>query len=198
MGLIACIGVAFISHTGFSWRYQVPLNLEEKKAIVAEVAEVASTALSAAVADYRGLTVAELTALRVKARDLGVYIRIVRNTLACRALEQTEFACMEPKLLGPTILAFSREEPSAVARLFRDFAKEAEQFKVTGLSISGQLFEANQIDKVASLPTRDEAIARLMAVMQAPIAKFVRTLAAPHAKLTRTIAAVRDKKQAEG
>lgn len=175
----------------------MPLNLEGKKAIVAEVADVASTALSAAVADYRGLTVAQLTALRVKARNSGVYLRVVRNTLANRALEQTNFACMQPKLLGPTILAFSREEPSAAARLFKEFAKEAEQFKVTGLAISGQLFEASQIERVASLPTRDEAIARLMAVMQAPIAKFVRTLAEPHAKLTRTIAAIRDKKQAE-
>jgi large subunit ribosomal protein L10 len=175
----------------------VPLNLDDKKAIVAEVADVASVALSAAVADYRGLTVAELDGLRVKARHSGVYLRVVRNTLARRALEETDFACIKPKLLGPTILAFSRTEPSAAARLFKDFAKEAERFQVTGLAISGQLYEANEIDKLASLPTRDEAIARLMAVMQAPIAKFVRTLAEPHAKLTRTIAAIRDKKQAE-
>lgn len=172
------------------------LNLEQKKAIVAEVAEVAKSALSAVIADYRGLTVAELNDLRVKARDSGVYLRVVRNTLAKRALENTEFSCLHESLIGPLVFAFSREEPSAAARLMRDFVKDHEILEVKALAIGGQMLPASELQTVAKLPSRDEAIASLMAVMQAPIAKLVRTLAEPHAKLVRTLAAVRDKKQA--
>ncbi|MGE3920147.1 MAG: 50S ribosomal protein L10 [Gammaproteobacteria bacterium] len=171
------------------------LTLEDKKTIVAEVTDVAQQSISAAAAEYRGLTVTELTQLRVKARESSVYLKVVRNTLARRAVEGTEFECMKEIFFGPLILAFSKHEPSAPARLFRDFLKSNEKLVVRGLSVAGRLIAANELDKIASLPTREEALASLMAVMKAPITKFVRTLAEPTAKLVRTIAAVRDQKQ---
>lgn len=172
------------------------LKLEDKKAIVAEVAEVASGALSAVAAEYRGLTVAEMTELRSKARAANVYMRVVRNTLARRAFKGTEFECMNDALVGPLVLAFSREEPGAAARLIRDFVKTHSTMKVKALSVGGQLLSADKLEALAKLPTRDEALSLLLSVMKAPISKFVRTLAEPHAKLVRTVAAVKDKKQA--
>ena len=171
------------------------LRLEDKKAIVAEVAKVANEATSVVAAEYCGLTVAQLTNLRQSARDAGVYMRVVRNTLARRAFEGTDFACMQPALVGPLVLAFSKEEPSAAARLIRDFAKTCEKLKVTALSIEGKLLPASDLAALASLPTRDEAISQLMSVMLAPITKLVRTLSEPHAKLVRTVAAIKDSKQ---
>ncbi|RMH34145.1 MAG: 50S ribosomal protein L10 [Gammaproteobacteria bacterium] len=174
----------------------MPLNLEGKKAIVAEVNEIASKAISAVVAEYRGLTVSEMTELRKKARESGVYLRVIRNTLARRAVEGTEFACMQEAFVGPLVFAFSLEEPSAAARLFRDFAKEHENLKVTALAIGGNLMGAEQLDAVAKLPTKEEALATLMSVMQAPISKLARTLNEVPGKLVRTLAAIRDQKQA--
>lgn len=171
------------------------LRLEDKKAIVAEVAKVASKATSLLAADYCGLTVAQLTELRQSARNSGVYMRVIRNTLARRAFEGTKFACMDPVLVGPLVLAFSTEEPSAAARLFKDFVKKFDKLNVKALSLDGALLPATDLNRLASLPTRDEAISMLMSVMQAPISKFVRTLAEPQAKLVRTLAAVRDKMQ---
>ncbi len=171
------------------------LRLEDKKAIVAEVAEVATNALSVVAADYRGLPVANMTKLRADARKAGVYMRVVRNTLARRAFEGTEFACMSDALVGPLLLAFSQHEPGAAAKLIRDFMKTNDKLAVKALAIGGKLLDAKQLDTVAKLPNKEEAIATLMAVMNAPITKFVRTLAEPHAKLVRTIAAVRDQKQ---
>ncbi len=173
------------------------LKLEDKKAIVSEVAEVARQALSLVAAEYSGLTVGQLTGLRKSAREAGVYMRVVRNTLARRALEGTSFACMQSELTGPLVLAFSKEDPGAAARLIKEFIKSNEKFKVKALAIDGQLLPAEGLNKLASLPTRDEAIAQLMSVMKAPITKFVRTLAEPHAKLVRTIAAIRDLKQSQ-
>lgn len=174
------------------------LRLEDKKAIVAEVAAVAQTALSAVAAEYRGLTVERMTQLRVDARKDRVYLRVVRNTLARRALEGTSFACMSEALVGPLVLAFSQEDPGAAARLMKNFMKENEKLVVKALSVDGQLLAAKDLDKLASLPTRSEAIATLMSVMKAPITQFVRTMAEPHAQLVRAIAAVRDQKQAQG
>ena len=171
------------------------LTLEEKKAVVAEVAEVAQGALSAVAAEYRGLTVEEITDLRIKARQDNVYLRVVKNTLARRALEDTDFACMSERLTGPLVLAFSREAPGAAARVTKDFAKEHDKFEVTMLSVGGELLEPSDIDKLAKLPTRDQAISMLMSVMQAPITKFVRTLNEVPGKLVRTTAAIRDQKQ---
>lgn len=172
------------------------LKLEDKQAIVAEVAGVASKSLSAAAANYSGLTVGEMNELRAKARQGNIYLRVVRNTLARRAVQDTEFACMSEQLIGALILGFSENEPGAVARLFRDFAKGHEKFEVKLLAIGGQAMGPEHLETISNLPTRDEAIATLMAVMQAPITKFVRTLAEPHAKFVRTLAAVRDQKQA--
>ena len=168
----------------------MPLNIDDKKAIVEEVAQVAAGAMSLVAADYRGLTVAEMTGLRVQARQTGVYLRVVRNTLARRALEGTEFACVQASLTGPLVLAFSREEPGAAARLFRDFSKEHDNIEVKLLSVGGELLGPEKLKAVASLPTRDEALSRLCSVMQAPIVKLARTLAEPNAQLVRTFAQV--------
>jgi len=174
----------------------VALGLEDKKAIVAEVNEAAESALSAVLADYRGLTVDTMTDLRKQARENGVYLRVVRNTLLKRAVEGTEFECMQEALTGPTVLAFSQEDPGAAARLIKDFAKDNEALEVKALAVGGQLLDANQIDVLAKLPTRDQAISMLMSVMQAPITKLAQTLNEVPSKLVRTIAAVRDDKQA--
>jgi large subunit ribosomal protein L10 len=173
------------------------LKLENKKTIVNEVAGVAQHASSLIAAEYCGLTVSKLTQLRQSARNSGVYMRVVRNTLARRALEGTKFACMQPELVGPLVLAFSSEEPGAAARLFKEFAKTNPLLKVKALSIDNKLLPASGLDLLATLPTRDEGIALLMSVMMAPITKFVRTLAEPHAKLVRTVAAVRDLKESQ-
>jgi large subunit ribosomal protein L10 len=170
------------------------LKLEDKKTIVAEVAVVAKQAVSLVAAEYSGLTVAQLTELRKTARESGVYMRVVRNTLARRALEGTQFACIQDELVGPLLLAFSKEDPGAAARLIKAFIKDNEKLKVKALAIENQLLPPAGLNQLASLPTRDEAIAQLMSVMQAPITKFVRTLAATHTKFVRTLAAVRDKK----
>jgi large subunit ribosomal protein L10 len=171
------------------------LKLEDKKTIVSEVAVIANQAISLIAAEYSGLTVGQLTDLRKTARASGVYMRVVRNTLARRALEGTQFACMQPVLVGPLVLAFSQEDPGAAARMIKEFVKKNEKLKVKALAIENQLLPATGLDQLASLPTRDEAIAQLMSVMLAPITKLVRTMAEPQAKLVRTIAAIRDQKQ---
>ena len=171
------------------------LTLEEKMAVVAEVSEVAKGAFSAVAAVYSGVTVEEMTDLRVKARQDNVYLRVVKNTLARRALENTDFECMSERLTGPLILAFSQEDPGAAARVAKDFARENDKFEVTMLSVGGELLEPSDIDKLAKLPTRDQAISMLMAVMPAPTEKFVRTLNAVPTKLVRTVAAISDQKQ---
>lgn len=171
------------------------LTLEEKKAIVAEVSEVAKGAFSAVAAEYCGLTVEELTGLRSKAREDNVYLRVVKNTLAKRALEGTDFECMSERLTGPLILAFSQEDPGAAARVTKEFSKEHDKFEVTMLSVGGELLEASEIDRLAMLPTRDQALSMLMALIKAPTEKFVRTLNEVPGKLVRTVDAVRDQKQ---
>lgn len=171
------------------------LRLEDKKAIVAEVAEVAKKSISVVAADYCGLTVAQLTELRQSARNSGVYMRVIRNTLARRAFADTQFACMDSALVGPLVLAFSKDDPGAAARLMKDFAKKFDKLVVKALSVDGALLPATDLNRLASLPTRDEAISLVMSVMLAPITKFVRTLAEPHSQMVRVIAAIRDKKQ---
>jgi large subunit ribosomal protein L10 len=176
----------------------VALGIEQKQQIVAEVNEVAASALSAVLADYRGLTVAEMTEMRVKARESGVYLRVVRNTLAKRAVEGTEYECLNDAFIGPTLLAFSQEDPGAAARLLKDYAKDLEDLEIKALSIGGEMLGADQLDRVAKLPTLDEARSLLMSVMQAPVVKLARTLNEVPGRLTRTVAAIRDQKQAEG
>jgi large subunit ribosomal protein L10 len=174
------------------------LNLEQKQAIVAEVNAVAATALSAIAAENRGLTAAQITDLRAKARKEGVYMRVVKNTLARRAVDGTGFACMQDKLVGPLLLAFSKEDPGAAARVISEFAKGNEKLVVKIVSIGGKVLAATDIDRLAKMPTKQQALSMLLAVLQAPITKLVRTLNEPHAKLVRTVAAVRDQKQAAG
>jgi large subunit ribosomal protein L10 len=174
------------------------LNLEDKKALVAEVAEVAGKSLSVVAAEYRGLTVGQMTELRAKARGQGVYMRVVKNTLARKALAGTSFESIGPKLKGPLVLAFSKDDPGAAARVVKDFAKANEKLVATLVSLGGQVLPAADLDRVASLPTREQALSMLLGVLKAPIAKLVRTLAEPPAKLARTVAAVRDLKQAAG
>jgi large subunit ribosomal protein L10 len=172
----------------------MPLSLDDKRAIVATVNKLASRAQSAVVAEYRGMTCTEMTQLRTQARGANVYLRVVRNTLARRAVKDTHFECLQDILVGPVVLAFSTEEPSAAARVISDFTKTNDKLIVKGVSLGGQLLSASDIQTVAKLPSYTEAISMLMSVIQAPITKLVRTLAEPHAKLVRTLAAVRDSK----
>ncbi len=174
----------------------MPMNLEDKKALVAEVNAVAAKALSVVGAENRGLTVAQMTELRAKARAQGVFMRVVKNTLARKAVAGTPYECISPALKGPLVLAFSNDDPGAAARVVKAFTKDHEKLVTTLVSLGGQLLGPKDIEKVASLPTREQALARLMGLMKAPISKFVRTLAEPQAKLVRTIAAIRDQKQA--
>ena len=171
------------------------IRLEDKQRIVSEVNQAASSALSAVLADYRGVTVEDMTALRKNARANKVYLRIVRNTLLKRAVADTEFECIQRVLVGPTILAFSQEDPGAAARVLKDFAKENDDFEIKALSVGGQLMDASQIDVLAKLPTLDQARSMLMSVMLAPVTKLARTMNEVPSKVTRAVAAVRDQKQ---
>ena len=173
----------------------MPLNLDDKKALVAEVSAVAATAQSLVAAEYRGLTVTQMTSLRAKARASGVYMRVVKNTLARKAVAGTAFENISPVLKGPLVLAFSKDDPGAAARLVKAFAKDNDKLVATAVSLGGQLLPAKDLDKVASLPTRDQALAMLMGVMKAPIQKLAGTLSAGPSKLVRTLAAYRDSQQ---
>jgi large subunit ribosomal protein L10 len=170
------------------------LTLEDKKAIVSEVADVAANAHAAIAAEYRGLSVEQMTQLRAEARSKGVYLRVVKNTLARRAFEGTDFECMNDSLAGPLILAFSMEDPGSAARVIDGFAKENNELVVRLVALGGKLLEANQIKAVASLPTRDEAISKLMWTMKAPVEKLAQTFNEVPGKLVRTVAAVKDQK----
>ena len=161
------------------------LNLDSKKAVVKEVAEFAAKAYSAVAAEYRGLTVTELTELRKTARETGVYLRVVKNTLAKRAVSGTEFECMQDGLVGPLLLAFSMEDPGSAARLISDFSKGHDKLIAKVIAIGGQAYGSAELSRLASLPTRDQGISMLMAVMKAPVEK-----------LARTLAEIRDQKQA--
>lgn len=173
------------------------LRLDDKKAIVEEVNSIASESISAIAADYRGLTVTEMTSLRQQARNENIYVRVVRNTLARRAVDGTRFDCMKESLTGPLVLAFAKDDPGAPARLLNGFCKKNENLEVKIIAIDGTLVDASRLGEIARLPTKDQAISQLMSVMKAPIQKLVGTMAAPQTKLVRTVVAVRDKKQAE-
>jgi large subunit ribosomal protein L10 len=165
------------------------LSVEAKQAVVTEVAAVAKTAQSAVAAEYRGLTVAEMTKLRVAARQADVYVRVVKNTLARRAIEGTSFECMKGSLKGPLVLAFSRDDPGAAARVGKGFAKEHDKLVTVALSIGGELYPATDLDRLASLPTLTDARTMLARVLNAPLTQLVRTLAEPAAMLARTLKA---------
>jgi len=165
------------------------LRLEDKKVFVKEVNAVAGDSLSAVAAEYRGLTVAEMTELRKEARNAGVYLRVIKNTLARRAIEGTNFECMKDTLKGPLLIAFAKDDPGAAARVIKDFAKGHEALKAVSLSAGGQLYPASDLSRLADLPTLDQARAMLLGVMMAPMSKLARTLAEPPAMLARTLSA---------
>jgi len=172
------------------------LNIEQKKALVTEVHEVALHAQSVVAAEYRGLTVTQITNLRSQARKAGVYVRVVKNTLARKAVAGTSFECISQQLKGPLILAFSKEDPGAAARVVKAFAKDNDKLVATWVSLGGQVLPAKAIEQVASLPTKEQALSMLMGVLKAPVSKFVRTLAEPHSMLVRTVGAIKDQKAA--
>jgi large subunit ribosomal protein L10 len=172
------------------------LRLEDKKALVKEVNAVAGDSVTAVVAEYRGLSVAEMTELRKEARNAGVYMRVVKNTLARRAVEGTEFECMQDSLNGPILLAFAKDDPGAAARVIKDFAKGHKALQAVSLSAGGQLMPGSDLAKLADLPTLDQARAMLLGVLVAPMSKLVRTLAEPSAMLVRTLAARGDQEAA--
>lgn len=173
------------------------LNLQAKEAIVTQTREVAESSVSAVVADYRGMTVTQLTEMRKRAREQGVTLQVIRNTLARRAFEGTDYACLNEALSGPTMLGFSEDEPGTGARLFRDYMREVPELEVKALTINGELYAAEELGKVASLPTKEEALAQLLSVMKAPVAKLAQTLNAVPSKLVRTLAAIKDLKANE-
>lgn len=172
------------------------LRLEDKKALVAEVNATAQTALSAVAAEYSGLTVTQMTEFRAKARAQGVFVKVVKNTLAKRAIEGTEFECLKDVLQGPLVLVFSTEDPGSAARVVKDFAKENDKLVTTAVAVGGQVYPASDLERLASLPTLDQARAILLGVFQAPASQLVRTLAEPSAMLVRTLAAYADKQAA--
>lgn len=171
------------------------LSLNDKKAIVSEVSEQARQAVSALGADYRGMSVTDLTELRKRARNQGIYMKVVRNTLAKRAIAGTNFECMQDSLSGPMLLAFCNDDPGAPARLIKDFMKQAQSLEVKVLSIGGKAFGGESLDRVASLPTKQQAIGQLASVIQAPISKMVRTVAETYTKLVRVVNAVAEQKK---
>ncbi len=172
------------------------LRLEDKKAFVKEINAVAGESISVVAAEYRGLSVIEMTELRRDARNAGVYLRVVKNTLARRAIEGTEFECLKDTLKGPILLAFGKEDPGAAARVIKDFAKEHKALQAVSLSAGGQLLPAEDLAKLASLPTLDQARAMLLGVMIAPMTNLVRTLAEPSTMLARTLSARGNKEAA--
>jgi len=173
----------------------MPLTLEQKQSVVSEVNQVAAQAHSVIAAEYQGLSVGEMTELRVKARESNVQMRVVKNTLARRAFDGTDYACMNDALEGQMVYAFSMEEPGGAARVIKDYAKDNEKLVVKLVAFGGELLEPSEIKRLASLPTYDQAISMLMAVMKAPLDKLARTVNEVPGKLTRTVAAIRDQKQ---
>ncbi len=172
------------------------LNLAEKQAVVAEVAKVAASAHAVVASEYRGLSVAQLTALRVMARKNGVYLRVVKNTLARRALQGTDFECLQENLVGPLILAFSQEDPGSAARVLKDFVKEPgnDKLVVKALAIGKRVLPATELDRLANMPTKEQAISLLLACLRAPLDKLARTLNEVPGKLVRTLEAIRQQK----
>ncbi len=172
------------------------LTLEQKQAIVLEVATIAAEAPSSIAAEYSGLSVAELSKLRNSARDAGVFLKVVRNTLASRALEGTNFDCMREGLVGPLLLAFSNDEPGTAAKVIRDFSKENEKLIVKLVAIEGKLLEVGDINRLANMPSLLESRSMFLSVLQAPITKLVRVLSEPEAKFVRLLATKRDQQHA--
>ena len=173
----------------------MPMRIDDKKIAVEELNEVANKAVSAIAADYHGTTVSELTKLRQEARDSSVHLKVIRNTLAKRALNDTKFSCFEDLLVGPTMLAFSLEDPTSAAKLVNNFTKVNKNFQVKGISLGDSLLELSKLSVLANMPSRDEALAQLAGILNAPMTKFVSILNQVPSKLVRTLQAVKDQKQ---
>jgi large subunit ribosomal protein L10 len=171
------------------------LNLEQKQAVVAEVAKQVAGAKAIVMAENRGMPVADMTQLRAKARASGIYFRVVKNTLVRRAVADTPYAPLADKMVGPLAYGMG-PDPVAVAKVLSDFAKGHEKLVITGGAMPGQVMSAKEITALATLPSREELLAKLVGTMQAPIAKFVRTLNEVPSKFVRALAAVRDAKPA--
>ena len=171
------------------------LNLEEKKAVVAEISAKVADAQAIVVAEYRGLEVGDMTALRAKARASGVYLRVLKNTLARRAVSETPFAGLADHMVGPLAYGISTD-PVAVAKVMNEFAKGNDKFVVKAGAMANVVMSAKDVATLASMPSRDELLAKLLGTMQAPIAQFVRTLNEVPTKFVRGLAAVRDKQAA--
>jgi len=171
------------------------LNLQQKQSVVAEVAKQVAGAQAIVLAENRGMAVAHMTQLRAKARASGVYFRVVKNTLVRRAVVDTPFASLADRMVGPLAYGIG-PDPVAVAKVLNDFAKSNEKFVITGGAMPGQVMSAKDVSALASLPSREELIGKLLGTMQAPMAKLVRTLSEVPGRFVRTLAAVRDARQA--
>lgn len=159
------------------------LNLTQKQGVVAEVAEIAAKAHSLIAVEYTGTTVSQMTAMRKKARENGVYLKVVKNTLASRAVAGTEYEVVQDKLVGPLLYAFSIEEPGAAGRLIKEFAKGNDKLQAKVVAVGGQVYPASHVDVLASLPTRDQALAMLARVLAEPASMFARAIKAVADKL---------------
>jgi len=170
------------------------LNLEQKKALVAEVSAQVARSQAIVLAEYRSLEVGDITKLRAKARGAGVYFRVLKNTLARRAVSDTPFAGLAQHMVGPLVYGMSAD-PVAVAKVLNEFAKTNDKLVIKAGAMPGEVMTAKQVASLAGLPSRLELIAKLMGTMQAPIAKFAQTLNEVPGKFVRTLAAVRDQKE---
>ena len=173
----------------------MPLRIEQKKAVVEELHSIASSSVSAAIAEYRGLNVAEITKLRTKARESEIYLKVVKNSLSKKALADTNFECLTQTLQGPIIIALSADDLASPAKLFKDFSKDNEHLKTVGLAIDGNSFPVSELDRIARLPTRDEAYSTIAGLMKASIEKALRTLNEIPIKLTRLTLAIKENQE---
>ena len=172
------------------------LGLNDKKQIVSDVSGIAEQSCSVIAADYRGLTVTEMTDLRSRAKEHGVYLRVVKNTLARRALENTKYQCLCDQLTGPLVFAFSQEDPTSAAKLFKSFlADNHDQIEVKLLAVEGEMLAIEEMKRLADLPSKDESISMLMVVMKAPLSRFAGTLSTIPAKLVQVLSAIQQQKQ---
>jgi large subunit ribosomal protein L10 len=171
------------------------LNLEEKKAVVAEVSAKVAEAQAIIVAEYRGLEVGNVTTLRAQARKEGVYLRVLKNTLVRRAVDGTPFEGLKGQMVGPLIYGISKD-PVAAAKVLHEFSKSNDKLVIKGGAMANYVMDANGVKALATMPSREELLSKLLGTMQAPIAQFVRTLNEVPTKFVRGLAAVRDQKQA--
>ena len=173
----------------------MPMRMNDKQLAVQELHDIAEIAVSAVAADYHGSSVSQLTILRQKARESDVHLKVIRNTLAKKALEGTKFNCLDDLLVGPTMLAFSLQDPSSAAKLLNDFKNENKAFIVKGLTFGEDLLDLSRLVDIANLPSKDEAIALLMSVLNAPIAQLASTLNEFPSKLARVLGSIKQKKE---